>query len=227
MQPTKWPTDLPAKAPRPVAHPVGSRGAYSLHLHNAAGLQTGPHPPWVQIGHRTDPHDLRPRPAAYPSTGDGQSPRTGPSPRRPRDRFQRANPPRASALSLGPKQRVMGLRRRSPPAPRLNPLGVLRRRHGPKTLPHKAPRSHRCKVACEWLDGGVTLRYSESRDWSSEEDALSYAAGCHRSGKYSSIRVRYSRKRMGRWQNAGSVAYPPNAKLTPLPPEGRVERKES
>ena len=68
----------------------------------------------------------------------------------------------------------------------------------------------RCKVACEWLDGGVTLRYSESRDWSSEEDALDYAAGCHRSGKYSSIRVRYSRKRMGRWQNAGSVAYPPN-----------------
>jgi len=69
----------------------------------------------------------------------------------------------------------------------------------------------RCKVACEWLDGGATIRYSESREWSSEEDALSYAAGCHRSGKYSSIRVIYSRKYNGRWRNCGTKPYPPNS----------------
>lgn len=74
----------------------------------------------------------------------------------------------------------------------------------------------RCKVQCDFLDGGITPRWSESRDWMSEEDALSEAAGCYRSGKYTAIRVRYSRKYNGRWQNCGSKPYPPNAESEAL-----------
>lgn len=64
--------------------------------------------------------------------------------------------------------------------------------------------SVRCKVQSFAAD-----YWSESRDWMSETEALDLAAGARASGKYTKIKIRYSRKFNGRWRNCDTKDYPP------------------